>query len=157
MPCEYAKDEKDELHLMAKPLIEQYHTTLKDANILFLFRVTEKKYKKTIVQGEAKKAGDVIKYLTGADFIISVHSYGWHTYLTPEKRVALMDHLLSHCRQADDKEGMLRFDKFGDPVWECVKPEANFFLEVIRRHGPWNDAAEAIFQTVIEQEQASVT
>lgn len=144
----YTPDRNNEVKAVADPLIAQYHSHLIDANIVYIFRDNEKQSKGIKIHGEAKKSGEYENFFTGAHFIISVYRYGWDNFynVDQQKKVALVDHLLSHCKQAIDKDGFPKVDNYGDPVWQFVKPDANVFFDVIQRHGAWNEETEAIFR-----------
>ena len=154
MPNDYSPDRNNDLKSVADPLIEKYHSHLTNCNIYYLFRDTEKKEKGEIVYGEAKRAGEFENFFTGSDFIIAVYRYGWDRYMDSQQHIALMDHLLSHCRQAKDKLDSWKFDKYGNPVWVFQKPDAKMFFDVIQRHGAWNEQTERVFQIAKKHECA---
>jgi len=146
MGNQYANDTKKELYTISKPLLDKYHSHLQDAQILYIWRENEKKDKGNIIYGDVRRTNDIMKHFTGADFLISVYRYGWDKYLVPEKKVAYMDHFLSHCKVALDKDGFRKEDKFGDPIWQLIPPDASCFYDVATRHGAYSEELEVLWR-----------
>jgi len=71
------------------------------------------------------------------DFLITLDIDFWEE-ATDIQREALMYHEMSHCVQALDTDGELRFDReTGDPVWEIAPHDIEEFNAVVERYGAW--------------------
>lgn len=70
------------------------------------------------------------------DFIMILDAEWWETagFIARE---ALVFHELLHCDQARDKEGELKFNDEGRPVWGIRGHDIEEFNEVVRRYGAW--------------------
>jgi hypothetical protein len=113
-----------ELVNMARELINEYHPTLKEARIGFLFRDEAPRSKGRVTMGKAQKVPLHLKPLMDYDFIIWIAEDIWDS-LPEERRRALVDHQLSHC--------------YLDPIWGAtIRPhDVEEFVDVVDRHGFW--------------------
>jgi hypothetical protein len=116
---------------VADKLIRQYHTELASANIRFICRNKSAKKGGRKVPGTVSKMGGKYKHLTNCDFVIEVSLEFWNEF-APEKRMALIDHLLEWCFGEED-------EKTGDMKWKLRAPEVQEFSEIVSRHGNWTD------------------
>lgn len=82
-----------------------------------------------------------IKQLTGIDpdFVMLIDRNIWDG-LSPEQKLALVDHELCHMAQSEDADGLPRFNQVtGEPIW-CIRPhDVEEFDEIVRRHGLWKE------------------
>lgn len=105
---------------LAKLLIRVYHQELRTARIGYLFR--ERITKKL---GVATRAGGKLEFLTDFDFVIEFNYEEWLT-LTPEQRIALVDHELCHCTEDSEKGS-----------WASREHDVEEFGAIVRRWGLW--------------------
>ncbi|MFW6410392.1 MAG: putative metallopeptidase, partial [Halanaerobiales bacterium] len=85
-----------EVAMIARELINQNHTHLKEASIAYLFRDPPAKSKGEEIMGKASKVTGKYKELTGKDFVIEISEKHFFN-LDDESQAALVDHELSHC------------------------------------------------------------
>jgi hypothetical protein len=100
------------------------HARLASAKIAHLFRpeiVTAGRAK----GGVASKVGGRVAYLTDLTFIIEYSHKVW-LQLTPEQRIALVDHGLAHCER-DPETG----------AWTLRDHDVEEFSEIVGRWGLW--------------------
>lgn len=122
---------------IAKNIIPRHHSHLASANILFLCRNKSTKRGGVPVPGNIKRASPVENYLTsssfnddeGADFIMTIALDVWNT-LSSEKRIAIVDHLLTHCVATEDETN-------GEMKYSIRPPTVQEFPEVTARNGSW--------------------
>ena len=69
-------------------------------------------------------------------FVMTLDNEWWRLANALE-REALIFHELMHCEQARDKEGELRFDDMGLPVWAIRGHDLEEFNDVVERYGLW--------------------
>jgi hypothetical protein len=96
-----------------------------------LFRTGNWEVKKRDTWGQAKKVGKEVNFLTGYDFIVTIHRDVWEQ-LSAEHKQALMDHELQHCSAGTDDAG--------NKVWYIQGHDVEDFHAIIRRHGLWSPA-----------------
>jgi len=84
------------------------------------------------------------------DFILTLDLEFWDT-ASERQREALVFHELMHCTQARDKEGELRFDSEGLPVWAIRPHDIEEFNEVVRRYGAWKEDVAAFIAAATER------
>jgi len=116
---------------IARRLIPEYHPELGSARFKYICRNKAAKKHGEKVRGKAYKMSRMYEYLVGYDFIIEVALETWND-LNPSQRVALIDHLLSHCVGVED-------ERTGEMKWSVRPPEIQEFPEVAERHGQWNE------------------
>lgn len=125
----------DELIDIAKEVIDQYHPSLQDASIGFLFRSEAPNSNGKITLGMAKKVGPDLNVFMDYDFIIWV-ALDWWNRLRPEQKVALVDHELCHCHLDNDDKPK-------------IKPhDVEEFNCILERHGFWWPSADETIQAV---------
>lgn len=116
---------------MATELIREYHPHLATARIQYICRNKATKKAGKPVPGRVFKMAPMYQHLTNCDFVMEIALECWND-LSPNQRVALVDHLLYHF-QGEEKE------ETGDMVWKLVRPEIQEFPEVAERRGQWHE------------------
>lgn len=124
-------DASEDLESLARDIIEEHHSHLVEANIKYLFRTGNWEVKKRDTWGQAKKVGKEVNFLTGHDFIVTIHRDVWEQLSLEHKR-ALMDHELQHCSAGTDDAG--------NKIWYIQGHDVEDFHAIIRRHGFWSPA-----------------
>ena len=119
----------EELETIARELIQDHHSHLVEARIKYLFRTGNWEVKKRETWGQAKKVGKEVNYLTGYDFIVTIHRDVWDQLEGKEKR-ALLDHELQHCSAGSDDAG--------NKIWYIQGHDVEDFYAIIKRHGLWS-------------------
>lgn len=112
---------------IAEVLVQALHQELAPASIAYLFREKMKK-RGRVGLGKAKKASPTVSHLTGFDLLVEFNWSQW-TLLTPEQRIALVDHELSHFARAEDAED--------GNSWALVSHDVEEFSGIVRRWGLW--------------------
>jgi hypothetical protein len=124
---------------LAQPLIREHHKHLVDARILFLITDQKMKSKDRVIAGKAAKNPPLVRFLSsykdaevpsvadGYDFIITIQEDEW-VVAPPARRLALLDHELSHCIQKIDARN-------GDYAWAVTGHDLEELFDVIERHG----------------------
>jgi hypothetical protein len=128
-------DASENLIELAHEIIEECHSHLVEANIKYLFRTGNWEVKKRETWGQAKKVGQEVNFLTGYDFIITIHQEVWDQ-LNLEDRKALLDHELQHCSAGTDNAG--------NKIWYVQGHDLEDFHAIIRRHGLWSPALKKL-------------
>lgn len=125
---------------IAKVLIHssKLHARLSSAKIAYLFRETLER--KAAV---ASKAGGKLAFLADVDFTVEFSHATW-LKLTPEQRIALVDHELTHCDR-DMETG----------AWMMRRHDVEEFSEVIGRWGLWNAPLRG-FGVAVESAQLEI-
>jgi hypothetical protein len=77
------------------------------------------------------------------DYIITLDHDYWMEESSEIEREALLYHELCHCVQAVDKDGEMRFDEAGNPVWALAPHDIEEFNLVVARYGAWSDDIKA--------------
>jgi len=108
---------------LGRVLIGALHTHLASAKIAYLFKAKMAKRGQTKL-GVASHATGKLAFLSGMDFVIEFNHATWRT-LTPQARLALVDHELTHCVTDEDGEYTLRLH------------DVEEFGSIIRRWGLW--------------------
>lgn len=119
---------------IAKRLIRDVHTDLKEARIVYLFTDKERVNKGKVVAASIQKLDPVRRYLTsdgegvgaGAHYLMLVDLHRWFS-LKPDQWVALVDHELCHAVVDED----LNFGLTGHDGEE--------FRGVLERRGFWQE------------------
>jgi Putative phage metallopeptidase len=88
-----------------------------------------------------------MRVLTGFDAEVVVDGHRWDE-LTPEQRVALLDHELTHLRVMNDEAGEVKLDDLGRPRLRTMPDDFMLtgFYDVIRRHGESANEARSVQQ-----------
>ncbi|MCL6479322.1 MAG: hypothetical protein K6T65_13095 [Peptococcaceae bacterium] len=136
-----------EVERLAKQLINECHSHLTEANIMYLFRDGPWSSQDRTTWGKAVKVSGRDKFIHEYDFLIIINKEIW-TILTEDQRKALVDHELMHCYLSD-------YDKEGNPVWSIRGHDLEDFAAVVRRHGMWNDAVKRYLKAAERREDES--
>lgn len=84
------------------------------------------------------------------DFVILIDRNVW-AGLDPRRKLALLDHELMHCAQAEDEFGSPRFNQVtGDPIWRIAGHDIEEFSAIVERHGAWNEDLVTFARAVID-------
>lgn len=124
MPVEWS-EASPSVMATAVEIIARYHPSLRQVNIVFMFRDKAGRSGGKLVYGHAAKVSAQMRpLLDDADFIIWVSQEDWEQKKSPW-RAALIDHLLCHC--------------VNDSGETSIRPhDTEEFIEVIERHGLWS-------------------
>lgn len=77
-------------------------------------------------------------FLTGYDLLVVINRHAWG-YLSPEKRIALVDHELSHFERIDDSQGNVK-------SWGLLDHDVEEFIGVVKRHGLWREEVQDLLK-----------
>jgi hypothetical protein len=121
-------------------LVATLHRHLSDASIGYVFREDMSSHDKTTL-AKASKAGSKLGFYTGLDLCIDVNHTAWLN-LSPEQRVALIDHELCHF-------GMEETDKGTQYV--LLSHDVEEFGAIVSRWGLWKPDLHAFGRVVAEQ------
>jgi len=110
---------------MAKELIDEFHPHLKEARIGFIFRDEAPVSRGNYTLGKATKVSERMKVLIDLDFVIWIAEDVWEK-LDTERRRALIDHELCHCRYDPADGASIR------------NHDVEEFVDVVERHGFWS-------------------
>ena len=124
------KECDEDVYTLMHELINEYHSSLRNAEIKCLFYDKPKKHGGKIVLGDAEVVNSKFSFLTGINFIISIFEGAW-AVMAEQEHKALVDHELHHCFVGEDKEG--------NPVYKIVPHDFEEFKEIIERYGLWQD------------------
>jgi hypothetical protein len=132
---------EDEIKNLAKELIANYHPTICNANIAYLWNTKEMKRKGRNVIATAEKCNKKVKAISGFDFIIVVSFPTWNTLTDKQKRAAI-DHELTHCCLGDEEEE-------GKTI--IIPHDIEEFLEIIERNNLYKDDLIALGRIIQKQ------
>ena len=127
-----------EVENFSKDLMFNHHKHLIDAKIKFSFRT--KTWSKT---SDVVKFSEYHNYIHGYHFGIVINLLVWNAY-NEKQRLALLDHLFSHCFCEEKDDGSLRWSKESHYVEE--------FPAVVRRNGLYTAELEILHQNTIANE-----
>ncbi len=133
----------DQPEEIAKILIRtKLHERLVNAKIGYLFR------EDILSRGESKltvsaKAGGPLAFFTGLDFVLGFSHKLW-LRLTPEQRLACVDHALSACERDPDSG-----------AWFVRLPDVAEFSGVVQRWGLWTPPLRG-FGVAVETAQLEI-
>lgn len=119
-----------------------------EATILFLMREVPKEKACRMVLGEMclPKFGGALgpvacwllaRLCNGMPDFVMVLDAAWWVQAPPIQREALVFHELEHAIHARDRDGELKFDPDGRPVWALRGHDLEEFDSVVRRYGAW--------------------
>lgn len=136
-----------EVRIIANKVIRDVHQHLHGVRIDYVFVAKSDKdgpvpilSKGKQVHGKAKKITGLNAFLAQNDdnpegeefFVIEISHYSW-VYMTPEQRIALVDHELCHCIIEQSEDGTML----------TLRPhDVEEFTEIIQRHGLWQPDVE---------------
>lgn len=140
--------------VIALDLIGSTHTRLVDVPIVYVFRSSAQISKGRIVLAKARKISGLNAFLAAmASGDLEQHPEFGHSFFCMEvagdqwllldeaQRVALVDHELCHFDVEYNEEGLRELTIRGHDVEE--------FVEVVRRHGAWDAALEAMVSSCL--------
>jgi hypothetical protein len=130
----------EEVKLIARDLIRQYHTHLINARIIYLFREGDWDSQGKLVFAKAHKLGGREQFLTEANFAIVINEKVWQR-LNTAQRTALIDHELCHC-------GINGEDKEGNPRWTIWAHDLEEFRAIVNRHGLWRPDVQQFARSI---------
>jgi hypothetical protein len=126
-----------EVSMVVQTLVREFHPHLVRTRVECWF--TDKEPDTSAAWGHVKLVTGLAARLAGQNpedgdetefFLLTVSKPVWNT-LSPEKRRALVDHLLCHCWIEETAKG--------NPKAKVVKHDLEEFVQVIQRHGLWRD------------------
>lgn len=123
---EEAYAEADQPAAIGRALVRALHPHLENAEIGYLYRETIKT-RGAVVWAQASKVGGKLRHFSHLDFLIEVNWTKWNL-LKPPRRVALMDHELTHCGIEETKDG---------EKYVLVPHDIEEFDSIARRWGVW--------------------
>lgn len=137
----YLKAEQPEA--IASVLVRALHHDVLNAKIAVIFRKSIKSRGK--VRGaQASLVGGKLNYFSGVDLLIEVNHETWR-WLTPERRIALIDHELCHFARNDDNDG-----------YALIPHDVEEFGVMLRRWGLWEHGLERFASAVDRARQLDI-
>jgi hypothetical protein len=125
----------------AARLIEEHHGHLTEARIRYLIRNGKWTKKGTNVYGQTKLAGEDVRFVSQCDFVI-IFNGPLMEKMTPEQRLACIDHYLTRAGCEYDKQENRR--------WVTVEPDRPEFYSIIKRHGLWDEELKRLARVTKE-------
>lgn len=135
----------DQPAAIGRALVRALHPHLANAKIGYLYR-EEIKSRGTTVWAQASKVGGKLKYFSHLDFLIEVNWMTWNR-LQPPRRVALIDHELTHCGIEDTEQG---------PRCVIVPHDIEEFESIVRRWGVWRPSLASFASALGEGQQTGL-
>lgn len=129
----------EEVQEIAEKLIDKHHRHLREAVIYYLFREPAPKSAGDTVLGRATKVSGKYKAMSGYDFVIEI-SQSHFEEMDEDKKIALIDHELSHCWV--DIDGNIK----------TINHDFEGFNAVMKRHGFWMGDLEVMGKTAKQLE-----
>ena len=127
----------DAIAPLAGVLIRKLHPELDAERVAFLWKERISRAGRTL-WGKAHKAGSRLRILAAVDFVIVINWSTW-SELTPQQRLALLDHELEHCT-VDEESGAPKIRHH----------DLEEFNSIVERWGCWADDI-ATFKVALEQ------
>lgn len=116
---------------IANRLIPNYHPELSTARIKYIYVDKGSTKSGRPVLGKVRKVSGSLEFLLETDFLIEVALDTWND-LEPDRRNALVDHLLERCFGEEEEES-------GEMTWKVREPDVQEFASILQRHGVWNE------------------
>jgi len=135
--------EAPEIELLAKRVIECYHTHLADAQITYLFRGDKWFARGKPVIGKAMVAPPLWRYVSGSDLLLILNKTIFNS-LSDKGKEALVDHELAHFNSPV-------INKAGETVWSTRDHDVCEFSEVVVRRNICMSNLKAIADGGYEQ------
>ncbi|MDE3097196.1 MAG: hypothetical protein KGK07_14505 [Chloroflexota bacterium] len=128
MPATY--EPASDVEPLARTLIPEHHDHLASYRLRYVFRVADQPASRAgrASWGSARPLSGLARHLAGADAVVIVERSVWRR-MDRARRLALLDHLLSHLVPSDD--GLC-----------AVGPDVSEFAAVLERHGAWHNDLE---------------
>jgi hypothetical protein len=130
---------------ICKVLIKALHPELVNANIAYVFRKKLSRNDRPRL-AQASKVGGKLNYFTNLELLVEVNHETWLT-LTPERRIALLDHELTHFSQAANESGF---------SYEMVEHDLEEFGSIVRRWGFWSTDVERFASSIEKARQLDI-
>jgi len=153
LKCEHAGQVTEPYRIM-ETIIGKYHEHLQKAAIAIAWRIGWKTDADGVRKlGQCKKGSDLDREMHGYDFVILLNYEVWKDVLTPEQKMALMDHNLAHAMAAVDSNGDQKLDENGRLVWRLRRHDLEEFTDVVTRHGCYLSDIERFVQRAMEAKE----
>jgi hypothetical protein len=130
---------------IAKVLTRALHIELQNAQLAVVFRKAIKTHDKSI-GAKASKIGGKLNYFTELDLLIEVNHEVWQN-MTAERRIALIDHELTHFARAESGTG---------GSYEMVEHDIEEFGSIVRRWGFWSTDVERFASSIEKARQLDI-
>lgn len=140
--------------LMAE-CIEEWHEDLAECRIALLWAFNVKPDKDgRLVLGKCMPVSEHDRLLHGFARKIWFNKLAWDSEdMTRAKRLALMDHELSHIApDVDDDSDEQKYDGHGLPIWRTVKHTIEDFHFVVARHGCYKADIAALCEAALSRD-----
>ncbi len=126
--------EAEQPRAIGEALVRTLHKHLERAQIAYLFREQiEGKL------GVAAKCSAKVRFLADRDYTIEFDWKAWKA-LSPEQRIALVDHELCHCGGRDEKGN-----------WTVQRHDVEEFTAIVGRYGCWRPELQGFVRTASQQ------
>ena len=132
-------------------------TTAHEAKIALAWRLALKPDQDgLLILGKCVKVSDLNKEFADFDFIILLNRDVWNDIqFTREKKLALLDHELSHAGPAEDSEtGEQKMDSRGRLIWRLKRHEIEEFSGVVARHGTYKRDLERFAEVLLRKQKS---
>lgn len=148
------KDEPAMYEMLAELIAANHQETLGEANVALAWRVGLKKDPDgLLILGKMKKVTDLDRELHRWDFVIILNREAWQD-LDDAQRRALVDHECCHGSVARNKDGSVKKNDRGRPVFRLRKHDIEEFREVVERHGLYKHDLESFAAACAEKRKA---
>lgn len=137
-------EDAPEVEAIARRLIAEHHSYLRQSDIRYLWRISESAWAKGghDVYGQTALVSGPMRHIAAdADAVVLVNHMAWGD-LSAAQRVALVDHELSHLVPKMDADGVTLSHPDGTPILVLARHDVEEFAAVIRRHGLWRPELE---------------
>lgn len=137
-------EDAPEVEAIARRLIAEHHSYLRQSDIRYLWRISESEWTKGghDVYGQTALVSGPMRHIAeDADAVVLVNHMAWGD-LSVSQRVALVDHELSHLVPKMDADGVTLSHPDGRPILVLARHDVEEFAAVIRRHGLWRPELE---------------
>ena len=137
---------------------KDYHPDIKEARIALAWRKEWKADKDGRLKlGMCVKASELQKELVEWDFVILINFEVWQSKeWTKEKKMALLDHELTHADESLDKNGEPKVDAKGRRTWRIRSHDVEEFSAIIERHGIWKRDLERFAEAIMKSKQQTI-
>ncbi len=145
-PEETTYVDADQPEAIGAVLVRAIHDELANAKIGYLFRKKMQEHDRTKL-AQASRVGGKLNHFTNLDCLIEVNHEKW-VLLTDERRIALIDHELSHfaLNIADD----------GAKSYVMVSHDVEEFSSIVNRWGFWTSDIERFGRAVERARQLDI-
>jgi predicted metallopeptidase len=148
---------------IAQKLIADYHAHLDDDRIRIDYLFTDTAVKKAgqIALGTARVVSNLAAFLAGEEgaeergspfFVITILDYAWKD-LSPDQKIALVDHELMHCMAAPKMVELENGTEVETLVLSIRGHDLEEFKDIVHRHGFWAPDLESFARVVLVANQ----